>query len=447
MTAGARRGLAPGLLVGAAVVAARVAEVGGKLGSSTLIGAPTLPGEVQRWLGWQLWDNIRAGRSPLDASVFPSVSGSLLDVVGNPGVAALLAPFHALGSVNFAHSLGMFALLFTACLAGGVYGGVRGVPWIGALAAGAAWWQAGLAGGLAAQAWLAPGLAAATAYVLEKRGWAAAFAALGAVTAPLATAAVLAGAAAWPLAGLAALGCLVAPFGEANALTPADLLWVAGGAHRAVPLAAWFALAFLWGERGRERAVSVGVGLCLLAAVSPMPVAGFRISEAMWGGWAGGSSVALAMLLSAALGPAARRLTQHGRIAVALLCFADSLGPAFLGGGAWWGAPAPAPAALVAAGGEPRSRVVTVLPESANPAAGVGWIPVHRQLASRPPELEIGAGGLDTRPQEVATRLRSATTPTVLVVANTDPSGVSAFASALGAPDALGPDVAVWTWP
>lgn len=447
MTTVLRRGLLPGLIVGTVAIATRVAQVGGKLGSSSLIGADTVPGEVQRWLGWQLWDNVRSGRSPLDASVFPSVSGSLLDVVGNPGVAALFAPFHALGSVNFAHSLGMLALLFAACMAGGVYGGVRGVPWLGALTAGGAWWATGLAGGHAAQAWLAPGAAAAAAHVVGKHKWAAGFTLLGALTAPLPTVALLAGAGAWSLAGLAALGAFVAPFGAAPALSPADLGWVAGGAQHAVPLAAWFAIVFLWGERGRERVVSIVSGLGLLLAVAPMPVAGFRLPEVISGGWAHGSGLALALLFSAALRPVARRLTQQGKLAVGVLCLVDALGPPLIGGGAWWGPPTPAPAALVVLVETPRSRVVTVLPESANPAAGVGWIPVHRQLASRPPQLQDDAFALDTRPAEMATSLRSATTPAVLVLANASPEAASAFASTLGAPDAMGPDLYVWTWP
>ncbi len=55
MTSPLGRGLVPGLLVGAVAVAARVAEAGGKLGSSSLVGARTVPGEVQRWFGWQVW--------------------------------------------------------------------------------------------------------------------------------------------------------------------------------------------------------------------------------------------------------------------------------------------------------------------------------------------------------------------------------------------------------
>lgn len=447
MTPTLGRGLVPGLLVGAVAVAARVAEVGGRLGSSSLVGARTVPGEVQRWLGWQVWDNLRAGRAPMDASVFEAAQGSLLDLVGNPGVAALVAPFHALGSVNFAHSLGMLSLLFTACVAGGVYGGVRGVPWLGALAAVGAWWSTGLAGGLAAQAWLAPGAAAAAAYVMEKRRWAAAFAVLGAVTAPLPTAAILVGAGAWPLAGLAAVGCIAAPFGAANPLSPADLGWVAGRAQRAVPLATGFAIALLWGERGRDRVLSVVAGLCLLAAVAPLPVAGFRLSETISEGWAPGATIALGLLFGATLGPAAGRLTQHGKIAVTLLCFVDAAGPGLVGGGAWWGPAAPPPAALLALAAEPRTRVVTVLPESANPAAGVGWIPVHRQRVSRPPQLEVDPSALDTRASEVATALRGATTPSVLVLVDADAGDVSAFASALGAPDAMGPNMQVWTWP
>ena len=258
-----------------------------------------------------------------------------------------------------------------------------------------------------------------------------------AATAPLPTAALLAGGGAWPLAGLAALGLLAAPFG-----TTAPLLSL-----HAVPLAAWFAIVFVWRERGGARFLAVLAAAGLLLAVVPSPVAGFRLPEVLGSGWGPGAIVAIAMLFGAALGPVARRLTQHGKIAVGLLCFVDVMAPMGIGGGEYWGPPSPPPAVLVALAGAPRSAVVTVLPEPANPAAGVGWIPVHRQFSTRAPSLGGAAAGPDTQPADVATTLRSATTPVVLVLTNAGAADVSAFASALGVPDALDAQTQVWTWP
>lgn len=419
--------------------------MGGKLGSSVLAGANEPAGEVQRWLGWQLWDNIRNGRSPNDGSVFAEGGTPLLEVAGNPGVAALLAPLHALGSPNFAHSLGILALMVTSIIAVGAYGGVRGVPWLAAMAAGGAWWTAGLASGWSSQVWIAPGAAAAAAWMLEKRGWSRLFTVVGALVAPLPTAAFLIGAGALRLGLAAAIGLVAAPFGSVAALAPADLGWISGNATHAVPMAVWFAIVLLWTQRGvSSRALAICAGAGILFAVAPMAVAGFALPTAIFTGNGSLAAGALPALLAASLPALAHGFTQQGRIAVGALLLADAVGPAWLHGGAFWGVPRPIPAVFTTLAATPRASVVTVLPERLHPWAGVGWIPVHRQRAFRAPDP---AARPEPRPADFASSLRGTSSPRVLVLADSSAADASAFASALGPPHESVGKLHVWRWP
>lgn len=442
---GLARGWVAGSLVGAVALSLRVVEVGGKLGSSVLAGANEPAGEVQRWLGWQLWDNLRNGRSPNDATVFAEGRATLFEVAGNPGIAALVAPLHALGSPNFAHSLGILALMVASIVAAGAYGGARGVPWLAALAAAGAWWPAGLAAGWASQVWIAPGAAAATAWVFEKRGWSWLFTAIGALVAPLPTAAFLFGAGAFRLGLVAAVGLIAPPFGSVAALAPADLGWITGHAAHAVPMAAWFAIVLLWNQRdAASRSLAVVAGVGILLAIAPGVVAGFTLPTVLFAGYGALAAGVLPALLGAALPAVARGFTRHGRIAVGALLFADAVGPAWLGGGAFWGTPRPIPALFTSLATTPRETVVTVLPEHTHLWGGVGWIPIHQQRAfrvPRPPDLS------DTLPSDVASSLRRGSMSGVLVLDESSAADASAFASALGPPDESIGDLHVWRWP
>ena len=103
--------LGAGLAVAAVAVAARLVEAHGRLDRVTLAGGADPVAEVNRWLPWQLWDNVANHRAPFDASVFAEGTGSLLDVVGNPGIALLSFGFHAGGSASVGAGLGVLLVL------------------------------------------------------------------------------------------------------------------------------------------------------------------------------------------------------------------------------------------------------------------------------------------------------------------------------------------------
>ncbi len=88
-----RRALSAAAVVALGVIGLHAAQLG-----LEPVQTPDGVAEVQAWLGWQLWDNLRSGRALGDASVFYAPVSSLWALFGNPGAAAVVAPLHALAS-------------------------------------------------------------------------------------------------------------------------------------------------------------------------------------------------------------------------------------------------------------------------------------------------------------------------------------------------------------
>ncbi len=438
------RGVGPGLAVGGGVAALRAAE---GLATGSWGRAATPLGEVSAWLPWQLLDNVRSGRSPFDASVFTDGTASLASVVGNPGLAILEAPLHFIGSPAVAAAGAVLLLVVANAVAGGVYGAARGAPWLGALAASAAWWAPGFTAGTGAQCCLAPGLLAAGAGADRPR-WAAVFTLLGAVCAPIPTAAVLLGAGLLPQALLAVSGLLLPALGTwgGEGFGGADLAWIGGRAERALPLGALWALWALGRDRGAGRAGAILAGGLLLWGLAPAPLAGFEV-VVPWSASSSPIAAALAVLLAASL-PHAAALRWQGRFLLGALLLLDAAGPVLRGGARLWHDDPPVPALLVTMASSPRSATVLVAPTGLSPAAAVRLIPHHHQLAARAPSLDgRGSAQGELRPEQVLFTLRQTNAPLVLVFVSPDAGERSVWASRLGAPRSQDGDAAVWAWP
>ncbi len=436
------RGLIPGVVVALGMLALRWVEALGVTGPVALRRAADGLTEMQGWLAWQLWDNVRQGRSPMDASVFTDGTTSLWSVVGNPGAAALLAPLSAVLAPDAA-GLGAFGVVATLnILAGAHFGAAHRVPWLGALAAAGVGGGVQLAGGGFPQAFFAPGLFGAAALVAGRARVAVAWTLVGAVFAPVPTAGMLLAGGGLPYAALAAAGLAAAPFGSGAgpALVPADLFWPGGGAECALPLAAGLALVALWQARGWRRLLVVPAGAALLAGVVPEPVAGYQVMRAVT---ATSAPVAfgLALLLEGALPLAAMQVGSR-RILLGAFLVVDLVGPPWVGGGRVLVPASPVAPAFVELAGAPRRVEVLVVPES-EPAAGVGLIAHHRQHAARAPRLGI-IPSVPVRPNEVRDHIRRSVLPVVLVQVNPEAGQASALASAFGPPAAYTPPLAVW---
>lgn len=443
MSRPASAGLVPGLLVGALAVGVRVIEgvAAGRWGHAA---APLA--EVAGWLPWQLQDNLRSGRSPLDASLFADGPGSLWAITGNPGPAWLLAPLHAVLPAQGA-MLGPLLLLFANAVAGGLYGARHRMPWLGALAASASWWAAGFTLGTGAQVLLAPGLLAAAIAASAPRG-AVLSALLGAVCAPLPTVALLLGAAELRLALIAALGLFAPALGTWGGVgwTGADLGWPAGEAERALPLAALLALAGLLHRGAGSRAGGVVAALLLAVALRPAGPGGLEFALPALAS-AAPTAAALAFLLAAGVRLAASELRADGRALLGVLLLVDLAAPVLLGGGRLWHPDRPIPASLQALSDTPRSVTVHVLPAAENPAGGVGLVPFHRQVLTRTPQL----GTSDAEPQgidagQVQLSLRRDRAKLAVILTSPDAVERSAWATKLGPPRDVLPEMAVWVW-
>jgi hypothetical protein len=436
-------GLVPGLVVGAAAVAMRLAE-GVAMGRWARSGTPL--GAASTWLPWQLADNVRGGRSPFDASVFVEGPGTLWPVVGNPGLALLEAPLHLALAPGVASVTAVLLALVANAIAGGMYGATAGSAWLGALAASASWWALGFTGGVGAQVFLAAGLVAA-AWAERRPRLAVGATAVGAFVAPLPTVAVLLGAGRWRLAALGAIGLLVAPLGTWGGAAAAvgDLGWLAGGASRALPLAMLVALAGL-GAGGDRLAALAGL-VAVAWGLTPGAVAGLTVALP-WTPAAPPLAAGLAFLLAAALPLAGVALRAQGRAALAVLLAADLAGPLLVGGGALWAEAPPAPSAFAALAATPRLSAVYVLPEADAPDAGLALAPLHRQRLGRVPRLRGSAPpGMALGPEQVLFTLRQGDPHLVVLLTSPSAEERSAWATRLGPPRELFPAYAVWNWP
>lgn len=438
-----RAGLVPGFLVGALAVGVRVLE-GVATGRWGHAAEPLA--EVAGWLPWQLQDNLRHARSPLDASLFADGSVSLWSISGNPGPAWLLAPLHAVLPAQGA-VLGPLLLLFANAVAGGLYGARHRMPWLGALAASASWWAVGFTLGTAAQVLLAPGLLAAGLAANAPRG-AALSALLGAVCAPVPTVAVLLGAAELRLALIAGLGLFAPALGTWGGVgwTGPDLGWPAGDAERALPLAALVALAGLLHRGAGSRVGGLAAALLLAVALQPEGPGGLEFALPRLDS-AATTAAALAFLLTAGVRLAGSELRAQGGALLGGLLLVDLAGPVLAGGGRLWHADRPIPASLHALADSPRTVTVHVLPAAENPGGGVGLVPFHQQHLARAPQL--GAGGeaperIDAGQVQLSLRRDRAKLAVIL----TSPDAVerSAWATKLGPPRDVLPEMAVWVW-
>ncbi|MSQ03268.1 MAG: hypothetical protein EXR71_15480 [Myxococcales bacterium] len=398
--------------------------------------------EMQGWLGWQVWDNLSHRRGLLDASVFLDGTASLWSVVGNPGVAALLAPLWGVLAPDAAGLLGFGLLATLNIVAGARFGAGHRVPWLGALAAAGVGAGVQLAGGGFPQALFGPGLLAAAALAAGHARLAVAWTLIGAALAPGPTAGMLLAVGGLPYAALAALGFAVAPFGSGAgpALIAADLFWPGGGAQSALPVAVGLALIALWQARGWSRLLVVLTAAGLLAGVVPEPVAGYQVV----GGLAASSApvaFALALLIGGAL-PLAATLTRARRTLLGACLVADLVGPVAVGGGRVLETASPVAPVLVSLARSPRRAEVVVIPDSAG-AAGVGLIPHHLQHASRAPRLANDpSGGVPLN--ELRDHIRRSVRPVVVVLLEPEAGQASVLASAFGPPETYAAPMAVW---
>lgn len=373
------------------------------------------------WLPWQLYANVVSGRGPNDASGLVALADQgLLAGVGNPGIAALFAPLHGLGSPVLAHNLGLVLLHLTNAVAAAAFGATlrRPQPLLAAgLVAGAGWLTAQLGAGALAAAWIGPGLGALAAWRAGRPGAFWAFAALGIVGAPVPTAFALlathdprlrgqplsAGTA--TTAALAALAvALVAPSALAGAplaLPPTFLAWPASGAAVGLPLVFLVGLAERW--RAKDR-LGVLLGLALLGAAIPsvvdaegdaVVVSGFALA------WPSvpllvrhGAELATGVLVLAIVGAlhgAARaRLGGLAQLGLAVLALAEPMLAAERGQAVrlWTGTRWPVPDALVEMGERPYAAGILQLPYYELRDGLVGLIPFHRQAISGGPGQE-----------------------------------------------------------
>jgi hypothetical protein len=335
---------------------------------------------VASWLPWQLYVNAVARRGLDDASVFVfGGDAGLHALVGNPGVAALIAPLHALNRPILAHNLALLLLLGTGAAAMGLMAKARG----GGLASEAAcmlfglgpWWWAQAVEGAPSTAWLAPGALASASFIAGHRRVAWACTAVGAVTAPALTAALLV---TRPhAAGLALAGLLGPPLGHALAahLPAGGLAWPAA------PVGTMgLSLAFILGLPGLGRRGAAVAGLALLCVDLPT-VGGFALPSFALPhprAWLGAACVLSALPW----------IRLHPRTALLLLTL-EPFGARVLHfrSAPWTGDAWPVPKLFEAMARAPFSSPILQLPLLTTRDGAAGFIPLHRQRVSGGPGM------------------------------------------------------------
>lgn len=423
--------------------------------------SPELAGDLQRafWLPWQLADNVTSGRSPFDASVFAwGGDAGLLRIVGNPGLAVLLAPLHLLELPLVAHNGGLLLLGATNIAAAWALGrsfathraaaGALGLV-AAAMAAGCAWWWRLLGDGYLAAGWVAPGLLALAALRTGRDRRALAAGAFGLLGAPLVTALLVGIGALLPaqgatrprvglVLGLAAAGLAVGiaapPLGGGVPMEPLPataLLWPAAGDALGLPLAVLLGLAALLRGGIASRAVGVATAAAALVALGPM-ARGAEGDVVRLDAWAvllvpawdvlarhAREALSAAVALAGMGGLGALATAGLSRVGAGLLGAALLAEPrlqAALGqpAGLWGGGPWPVPMLYVRLGQSPRSTTILQLPYHAVEEGMVGWVPFHRQ------RIAGGPGMQEAGPLRDALADRAATTPALDALAHVD---------------------------
>ncbi len=366
-------------------------------------------GQLNFWLSWQIWDNLRNLRVPWDSSVLV-VGGDLglIRLVGLPGPAAFLWPLQVAGGPLLAWNLGLLLIAWTNVMGAWVLGHALRRPGesapLSVLAllamATSGWCWAQLAQGALAAVWLGPALAAIGFSRMQQPRLATAAAAVGLLGAPLLTGLLLVGALFWEKRspwgiGLAALffGLWVPVAGvDGGAPPPLDaVLGFSTGASAAAGLPLWVLPALWMGSRGYGRWVIVACWLLLCGPMARdgagelLELQGYQIPLGPEVGWIAehrreliGAAMGLALIpgLRAAAG-----LTQPTWLLLgAFLLVQPALQAA-------WGQPV-----ALAAGAQlqvpedfrklavqPRQTAILQLPLFEATEGGLFWVPFHQQ--------------------------------------------------------------------
>jgi hypothetical protein len=375
------------------------------------------------WLPWQIYTNVVSGRGIWDSSGFVAAADAgLPGLVGNPGVALLVAPIHALGSPILAHNLALLLLQSSNVVAAWFVGaGLRPRPraWLAAGAvAGASLWTWQLGGGAWSAAWVAPGLGAIAA---AQRGFSLAalgFAAAGVAFAPFPTAAALLGGAlvgARPhrsggllLVGAGIVVGWLAPSalrGGVPGLPLGAISWPASADAPGLPLLFLIGVHAASRVRGARPLAFVALLLVVVALGStwtdasgaPIVVDGFGLPQLV--GRRGASHthelLSAALVLALLLGLARAGRARFGQKTELLLVALALLEPRVQGwrGQAvalWQGVTWPAPSVLVDLAAAPYTTPLLQLPLLGVREGLVGFVPLHQQAVSGGPGQEIG---------------------------------------------------------
>ncbi len=352
------------------------------------------PRQLLLWLPWQLHANVHAGRGLFECAAFPVVAHPLLEIIGNPGAALLLAPLHALGEPVLAWNLGILLLgASNAIAAWWLASTVRGAaPWLAALLVSGAWGWSQLSSGATPVGWLAPGLVAAALARTDHARASFALGLLGALTAPLPTAICLLWSGHWGRAAACVGALMMVPplgaTGELPGFTLGSLSWPGAGATVALPLATLGLLAVL---ASRKRPVlAAALALALVGAAGSVAVEAYSVR---WPAFPAPRSIVAAVSLTALL-TALPFLRPRGVLApvLALLLAVEPTLQTRSGqpGTPWTGAVLNVPA-VFARMDATRSGVLLQLPFGGVTEGAVGWIPFHhRPVTGGPGETRDG---------------------------------------------------------
>lgn len=357
-------------------------------------GAFDGPRQLALWLPWQIQANVAAGYGPFDGRSFPLVGQPLLGIVGNPGVAVLLAPLQALAAPVLAWNLGILLLAVSNAVGAWWLASTvrRGSPWLAALIVSGAWGWSQLGAGQAAVGWLAPGLMAAVASRRGHEKTAVVLGIVGGLTAPLPTAVCMVWLRRPVLFGLCLAAFVKFPpagmAGELPGFTLASLSWLKAGGTVAVPLATLGLLALL---AARKRAIFAAIlALVLIAAAGSAKVGEYVVS---WPTFECPRYVVAAVSLGAFL-LALPYLRVRGPTALLVAAFlaVEPTIQTHLGQPAlpWTGAVFKVP--TVFSQFDPtRDGILLQLPFGGVTEGAVGWIPFHhRPITGGPGETEEG---------------------------------------------------------
>ncbi len=367
--------------------------------------------QLNFWLSWQIWDNLRNLRVPWDSSVLV-VGGELglFRLVGLPGPALFLWPLQGLGGPLLAWNLSLLCVAWINVMGAWVLGSALrrpgdGAP-LGMLAlvgmATAGWGWTQLAQGALAAVWLGPALAAIGFSRLQRGSWATVAAVIGLIGAPLLTGLLLLGALCWERRspwgiGLFSLilGLLLPVAGLDGGAPPAIGTFLGsesaagGGAAAGLPL--WVLPALWVGCRGGWRWL-LGVGWLLLCGPMArdgmgelLELQGYQIPLAPEIGWiAAHRRELIGAALGLALIPGLRAVSRLQQPTWLLLGLFLLLEPAIQSARGQpvalaAGAQLQVPDGFRKLAEHPRQTAILQLPLFEVTEGGLFWVPFHQQ--------------------------------------------------------------------